>query len=87
MNTCTDNQFAPLSVEKARLYKTAYFSQFAHEFLPDQLPRDAVRLVFMRQELNHYHSRMESLFAVYRTMDNCSFIGAYYENALQNFVL
>lgn len=77
------------SEHKGRLYKTAQFTQAAvsspHSL--GKLTRDPVRVVFHIRTWNAVFQRDENVFACYRTMDDTTLIGMYFEAALENFCL
>lgn len=75
-----------LTEAKARLYKTAFFSAHAHELEP-RLPSGPIRVMFMTKAWNAMYLRHECVFACYTTMEDTSYIGSYFENALERFVL
>jgi hypothetical protein len=71
---------------KAKYFRTAQFNAAARQNFPE-LPTDPVRVEFSRTAQNTMTGQTECLFDVYTTMDNASFIGTYYENALERFGL
>lgn len=71
---------------KARLYKTAVFTDAAHANTPD-LPFGPVRVQFYAIAFNAFFGVHEPVFSVFRTMDDKSFICHYFARALTNYVL
>ena len=76
----------PTPEAKARLYKTAVFSDTIKNLEPE-LTSDPVRVVFKFVQRNALFSCDEPVYAVYRDMTDESIIGTYFERALTRFVL
>lgn len=76
----------PMTEEKAKLYKTAFFTSEATEMLKG-LPDHPVRVAFHGMGINSIFQKPVPVFAVYKTMDSGSFVGYFYANALHHFAL
>lgn len=75
-----------MTEEKARLVKTARFTDAAHAMEPN-LPFDPVRVKYMGAMFNAFYNVEEPVFATFTTMADDSFVGTYFARALTDYVL
>lgn len=73
-----------MTSDQARSYNTARFNSGARAMQPN-LPRDPVRIVFIGDQRNSFHDRIECVFACFAGAQDDTLIGTYYQNALMNF--
>ena len=74
------------NIETAKLYRTARFAPAKLAIAPG-LPTGFIRVAFYHEQWNQLDMRMENVFGCYGTMEDESFIGYYFENALTDFCM
>lgn len=72
---------------KAKLYRTARLTKMTQKWAAYDKNDGFVRTVFHSQAYNAVTRRQEAIYSCFSGMDEASFIGDFFEYALQDFAL